>query len=66
MVARHRFYWRVGAGQKKSRETPLRGSSNPGHDFSVLRPFDIMTSRTFGLVDMAQYIDYKTVKPVGG
>ena len=59
--------------QKKSTEelaAILRGSSNPGHDFSsVLRPSDIADLANFlkhGLVDMAQFIDYKTKKPVGG
>ncbi len=48
----------------------LRGSSTPKHDFSsVLRPADISDLANFlknGLVDMAQHVDYKGKKPIGG
>jgi thiosulfate dehydrogenase len=61
------------AAQKKSvgeLAAILKGSADPKHDFSsVLRPADINDLANFlkhGLVDMAQYIDYKTKKPIGG
>lgn len=61
------------AAQKKSVEelaAILRGKPNPKHDFSsVLRPADITDLANFlknGLVDVTQYVDYKTKKPIGG
>ncbi|MBI4526309.1 MAG: hypothetical protein HY695_21125 [Deltaproteobacteria bacterium] len=48
----------------------LRGSSNAAHNFSsVLRPSDMTDLANFlkhGLINMAQHIDYKTKKPIGG
>jgi thiosulfate dehydrogenase len=61
------------AAQKKGIEelaAILRGSPNRKHDFSsVLRPADITDLANFlknGLVNMAQYVDYKAKKPIGG
>jgi thiosulfate dehydrogenase len=61
------------AAQKKSAEelaAILRGSANSKHDFStVLRPADITDLANFlknGLVDMTQYVDYKTKNLIGG
>ena len=61
------------AAQKKSVDelaAILRGSANPKHDFlSVLRPADINDLANFlknGLVDVTQYVDYKSKKPIDG
>ncbi len=61
------------AAQKKSVKglaAILRGSSNSKHDFSsVMRPQDIADLANFlkhGLIDVTQYVNYKTKKPVGG
>jgi hypothetical protein len=68
----HRFYRSVA---RRPKRRALRNwlqpprTSNPGHDFlRCCARLISLTSRTFkhGLVDMAQYIDYKTKKPVGG
>ncbi len=61
------------AAQKKSVDelaAILKGSANPQHNFSsVLRPEDIADLANFlkgGLVDVKQYVDYKSKKPIGG
>lgn len=48
----------------------LKGSSNSQHDFSTaLQPADLTDAANFlkyGLVDMSEFVDYATKKPIGG
>lgn len=60
------------AAQKKSvteLAAALKGSANKKHDFSsVMKDQDITDLANFlkdGLVDVTQYVDYKTKKPIG-
>lgn len=61
------------AAQKKTVDelvAVLKGSSNSQHDFSTaLQPADLADATNFlkyGLVDMSQFVDYATKKPIGG